>query len=417
MLLLFCALPGCRQAFATEPPQPASEPRASSPSIEITSVPVAGKGSPATLSTIRGRVNGALPGQQIVLYAKADDDNWWVQPFAKHPFTSIQSNSRWQNSTHPGSEYAALLVQPEFQPPLTTESLPTHGVVAFAIARGGPALWQRWWFPFLGVSVCALAAFSLYRLRLHQLTMRLKLSFEERLAERMRVAQELHDGLLQGVLSASMQLHVAVDQLPADSPAQPCLNRVLKLMGQVINEGRNTVRGLRFSSEGAGDLEHAFLRVQQELDADEKVDFRVIVEGPLLPLCSVIHDEVYSIGREALVNAFRHSRASSIEVELQYAVDQMRLLVRDNGCGIDPQVLDSGREGHWGLRGMRERAERIGAHFRVFSRIAAGTEVELAVPSDVAFESHPSGRASKWFTRLYPRKMTAGTPKADKRAV
>jgi signal transduction histidine kinase len=125
------------------------------------------------------------------------------------------------------------------------------------------------------------------------------------------------------------------------------------------------------------------------------------VEGPALPLLSAIRNEVYSIGREALVNAFRHSRASNIEVELEYAAKELRVLVRDNGCGIDPKVLQLGREGHWGLSGMRERAERIGAKFKILSSPTNGTEVDLRVPSRLAFESHPSNPALKWFTRLY----------------
>jgi signal transduction histidine kinase len=80
---------------------------------------------------------------------------------------------------------------------------------------------------------------------------------------------------------------------------------------------------------------------------------------------------------------------------LEYAVKQLRVLVRDDGCGIDPQMLESGRDGHWGLSGMRERAERIGAKLRVLSRSGGGTEVELRVPREVAFESQQSGKASK----------------------
>jgi signal transduction histidine kinase len=101
----------------------------------------------------------------------------------------------------------------------------------------------------------------------------------------------------------------------------------------------------------------------------------------------VIRDEVYSIGREAIVNAFRHARAATIEVELQHSASQLRVLVRDDGCGIDHQVLEAGREGHWGLSGMRERARRIGATLKVSSRHGAGTEVELRVPGDIAFVS------------------------------
>src|SRR5262249_23028467 len=156
----------------------------------------------------------------------------------------------------------------------------------------------------------------------------LNVRFEERLAERTRIAQDLHDTLLQGVLSASMQLHVAVDHLPEDLPARQRLSRTLELMEQVIEEGRNAVRGLRSSHRDSFDLEHAFSRVPQELasysEAEEQVAFRVIVEGRPRALHSILRDEVYRIGREALVNAFRHAQARSIEVEVKYEASHLR---------------------------------------------------------------------------------------------
>jgi signal transduction histidine kinase len=344
-------------------------------------------------------VIGARPGQQIVLYAHALDENgqmtWFVQPLALEPFTTIRANGTWRNSTHPGSEYAALLVEPGFQPPRTTRPLPTQGVVVVAITPGWPPIWQSWWFPWICVIATVAIGFAVYRVWLYQVTRKLNSRFEERLAERTRVAQELHDTLLQGVLSASMQLHVAVDQLPEDSPSRPALERVLQLMGQVVTEGRNTLRGLRSSIENTTDLKSSFLRVPEELGEHREVDFRVVVQGASTPLWSVIRDDVYSIGREAVVNAFRHSHASNIDVQLEYAPHQLRILVRDDGTGIDPQVLASGRDGHWGLSGMRERAERIGAKLKVLSRPGAGTEVELRVPGKVAFMSLPRARRSE----------------------
>jgi signal transduction histidine kinase/ligand-binding sensor domain-containing protein len=276
-----------------------------------------------------------------------------------------------------------------------------------------PAFWQTWWFRVCIVVACALAILALYRLRLRQLKHQLNVRFEERLGERNRIAQELHDTLLQGFLSASMQLHVAVDRLPGDSPSRPSFGRVLQLMGQVIEEGRNAVRGLRSSQSISLNLEQAFSRIQQELAIQEDVGFRVIVNGQPRPLHPVMRDEVYRIGREALVNAFRHSQAKSIEIELVYASSQLRVLVRDNGCGIDSHMLQSGREGHWGLPGMRERAERIGAKLHVWSRPAAGTEVELSVPSQVAFQTQSSDRAPGWFSRLHSRKSTPTPPASD----
>ncbi len=264
-----------------------------------------------------------------------------------------------------------------------------------------PLFWQTWWFRLGTVLAIALLTAAFYRLRLLRLTSRLNALFEERLAERTRIAQELHDTLLQGFLSASMQLHVAVDRLPADSPAISSLGRVLQLMDRVIAEGRNAVQGLRSPQSASLDLEQAFAHIQDELPIQDDVGFRVIVDGQPRPLHPILRDEVYRIGREALANAFQHSRATNVEVELEYASRQLRVLVRDNGCGIDPQLLQSGREGHWGLPGMRERAERIGAKLHVWSSSAAGTEVELSVPSHLAFQ--PSGRAPGWFSRLHLR--------------
>jgi ligand-binding sensor domain-containing protein len=247
-----------------------------------------------------------------------------------------------------------------------------------------PVFWQTWWFRLSAVALGGLMILSIYHFRLHQMTRQLQVRFDERLAERTRIAQELHDTLLQGFVSASMQLHVAADRLPDDSPAKAPLARVLQLMRQVIDEGRNAVRGLR-SSHSPRDLAEAFSGIQQEIGTADRVDYRVVVEGQPQPLNPVVRDEVYRIGREALVNAFRHSEAKTIEVELEYATRHVRMLIRDDGRGMEPEVVKSGTDGHWGLSGMRERAERIGARFKVFSRARAGTEVELLIPAHIAF--------------------------------
>jgi ligand-binding sensor domain-containing protein/signal transduction histidine kinase len=270
-------------------------------------------------------------------------------------------------------------------------------VAGFEIA---PLFSQTWWFRLGGAMAFGLAVLAVYRFRLRQLTHQLNVRFEERLAERTRIAQELHDTLLQGFLSASMQLHVAADHVPADSPAKQPLSRILQLMGQVIEEGRTALKGLRSSQATSLSLEQAFSQVKQELAIEDEIEFRVIVDGRPQPLHPMLRDEVYRIGREALVNAFRHSRAKTIEVELDYAPRYFRFLVRDNGCGIDPSVLQSGREGHWGLPGMRERAESIGARLNVWSSATAGTEVALSVPSSLAFQLPSSDRRWKWFGRL-----------------
>ena len=120
---------------------------------------------------------------------------------------------------------------------------------------------------------------------------------------------------------------------PEEWPAKPIVSRVLELMGNVINDGRNAVRGLRSSNAESDGLEQALSRIPQEFVLLQPIDFRVIVEGQPRPLHPIIRDEVYRIGREALANAFRHSRATGIEVQVEYADSHLRILVQDNGCG------------------------------------------------------------------------------------
>ncbi len=406
LILLSIFLSGCQERDKTV--------ARGEPVIEFTDVPVAGAGNARKLNPIRGRVIGAKPGQRIVLYSYTQREaTWWVQPFEFQPFTGINADSTWRNSAHPGALYAALLVGSDYHPSPTANVLPTEGVFATAITQGEVPLWLKWWFPLGSVVAGIMAVFGFYYLRLHQLTKKMNLRFEERLAERMRVAQELHDTLLQGVISASMQLSVAVDYLPADSPARPALGHILQLMGRVMEEGRNTLRGLRLSNKAAHDMELAFLRIPEELGIDQKTAYRVVVEGSPLPLQAVIHDEVYSIGREAIVNAFRHSGAKSIELEIEYAPNRMRVLVRDDGCGINPDVLRSGRDGHWGLSGMRERAEGIGAKFKVMSGASAGTEVELSVPGHIAFQFPPSNGRWRWLPKPMLRMAREAAPKIE----
>jgi signal transduction histidine kinase len=286
-------------------------------------------------------------------------------------------------------------------------------MVAFDVA---PLFWQTLLFQ-LGVgAACILAGIGLYRFRLRQMTKRLNLRFDERLAERTRIAQELHDTLLQGFLSVSMQVHVAADHLTADSPAKPTLTRALQLMGQVIEEGRNAVRGLRSSYSASLDLEEAFSRILDEKflqeRAGEPIDFRVVVDGLRRPLRPALRDDLYRIGREALVNAFHHSRAKRIEMKLKYEPSQLRMVVRDDGCGIEPQVIHSGRDGHWGLPGMRERADRIGAKLHVFSGAATGTEIELSVPGHLAFQDQIT-RKPNWLGRRRDRSSQGARQPVD----
>ena len=248
-----------------------------------------------------------------------------------------------------------------------------------------PRFWQAWWFRLTGVFLAIAGIVAAYQYRLSRIRAAMNLRFEERLGERTRIAQELHDTLLQGFLSAAMQLQVAADIMPEDSAARPRVARALQLMQQVIEEGRNAVQGLRAGGLRSVPLETALAQTWQDLSGGNAADFRIVVEGRRRELHPVVQDEMFRIGREALTNACRHAGARHVEVELTYLPDSFRLFVRDDGQGIDPTVLQNGRDGHWGLIGMRERAEKLGGQIHVFTRASAGTEIVLEVPAKVAF--------------------------------
>jgi signal transduction histidine kinase len=218
-----------------------------------------------------------------------------------------------------------------------------------------------------------------------QLDREMDLRSEGRLLERRRIACDLHDTLFQGLFSASMQLHAALEHIPQGAVSMPLVTRALALIQQSIDEGRTVIQGLHSAPPEFPDLERAFADVQYKLSGQFATRFRMIIEGQPRRLTACVREEAYWIGREALVNACRHSGGQSIEMGIGYRSDRVRLVVRDNGCGIDPEVLGSGRHGHWGLVGMRERAERIKAQLRVLSRVKCGTEIELSIPGCVAF--------------------------------
>ena len=199
------------------------------------------------------------------------------------------------------------------------------------------------------------------------------------LEERTRIAGELHDTLLQTFQSASLYLSAALHGVAQDSPVKPQLDRILQIMTQGIAEGRNAIQGLRSSGSQPSDLVVALSRIQEELKVSPDIDFLVTVTGRQRQLPRDIQDEIYRIGREAPVNAFCHSGAKRVELELEYSETELRIRIRDNGCGIDPQVLEKGRDGHWGLAGMRERATRIDGRLKILSSATAGTEVRLSL--------------------------------------
>lgn len=279
-------------------------------------------------------------------------------------------------------------------------------VLDFSIA---PMFYQTLWFRLLIFLLALLSiagAFVLfYRWRLARATERLNLGFEERLAERTRIAHELHDTLLQGFFGASMRLQAVSNLLPAKSEkAKENLDDVLDQIDDVLEDGRRAIWDINSSDAAEKDLGKAFTLVAEDLNKSYPANFCLTVEGESHPLHPLVRDQIYRIGREALINAFRHSQATKIELEIEYSPKHLRIVVSDDGCGIQPDVLSTGREGHLGLSGMRKYAGKIGAELKIYSRAESGTEVELSVPQKIAYVKKTSDGLLSRMSRFYRRK-------------
>lgn len=160
---------------------------------------------------------------------------------------------------------------------------------------------------------------------------------------------------------------------------------VLRILRQVIDEGHMVLQGLRSPHPPSTNLEKAFAALLKEIGPAYTSRIRVVVMGQPRPLKQAIQEQIYRIGREAIVHALCHSDATSIEVELEYLRHQISLVVRDNGCGIEQKLLKSRPELHCRLSGMSERARDMGAQFQIWSKPGAGTELKLSLP--IASES------------------------------
>jgi len=213
----------------------------------------------------------------------------------------------------------------------------------------------------------------------------LALRFEERLAERNRIARELHDTLLQSFQGLMLHFQTVNDLLPPGK-AKEALEKTLDRADRAIIEGRDAIQNLRSSTTQINELAQAMTALGEELAVGANPPpFLVSIEGTPRELHPILRDDIYRIAREALRNAFRHAHARKIEAEITYGESLLRLRIRDDGKGIDPKLLDTGRDGHWGLPGMRERAQQIGATLEMWSEVGAGTEMELRIPGSIAY--------------------------------
>jgi len=265
-----------------------------------------------------------------------------------------------------------------------------------------PAYYQTTWFRVAALTVFLIGLLVIYQLRLRQVARQVRGRMEERLEERERIARDLHDTLLQGVQGLILKFHAVSKQIPADTQAYKTLEKTLDHADQVLAEGRDRIQNLRVNSASLSDLPAAFRSVAEETSQGGNATFKTVVEGRVRELHPLVLEECYRIGREAIINALSHSNAQQVEAEIAYDSRQFRLRVRDDGRGIDPKILEAGgRSGHWGLRGMQERTQKIGGQLRFWSRPETGTEVELTVPGATAYQNSSNKQKKIWFSRFF----------------
>jgi len=261
-----------------------------------------------------------------------------------------------------------------------------------------PHYYQTNWF----YALCACALMALlwagYQFRLRQLQREFNMRLAERVEERTRIARELHDNLLQTVQGFMLRLQAVNERMPPGA-AKDEFEETLQIGDRAIVEGRHTVQDLR-STFTTGDLADAIRALGDELASEGGATFRLVVEGPVRNMHPIVRDEVYSIAREALRNAFTHACATHIEAEITFDERQLRLGIRDDGTGIAPEIAQHGRAGHYGLTGMRERARQIGSKLVISSGAGSGTEIDLKVAGSIAYAKLPGRSRFSLFRRM-----------------
>jgi signal transduction histidine kinase/ligand-binding sensor domain-containing protein len=254
-----------------------------------------------------------------------------------------------------------------------------------------PAYYETTWFRLSVVAAFLMLLAALYQLRLRQVAQHYNIRLDERVNERTRIARDLHDTLLQSFQGVLLKFHAITYLLPdRGADAKAMLETTIEEARRAVTEGRDTVQKLRSSTIPGNNLAAAIGAFGDELSTNfngaERPSFELQVEGNPRELAPTLKDEIFRIASEAVRNAFRHSDARNIEVEIRYDHRHFRLRVRDDGKGIDSTVLAAGgRDLHYGLAGMQERAKAVGGKFTIWSKLDSGTEIELLISAKVAY--------------------------------
>jgi len=244
-----------------------------------------------------------------------------------------------------------------------------------------PAFYERAWFPPLCLVPVALVIWGLYRVRITRITNRLRLQMEAQDKERRRIAQELHDTLLQGFIGIGLKLDALVNDLP-DS-VQPVRNRLRTILSQsqqYLDEARRSVWKLRSASlEQGDDLPKVVFDSSRRVLEGTGIHLNFSVDGVRRRLAPAVEDNLLRICEEAIVNALKHANPTHVKVNLEFNAKQVRLRVWDDGCGFNPQGTKGSKEGHFGLIGIQERVRSISGRLFLNSQPGKGTELIVTI--------------------------------------
>jgi signal transduction histidine kinase len=297
-------------------------------------------------------------------------------------------SSRWQDAGGRRAAYFTNLSPGQYQFRVWASNdngvwNPQGTSLAFTIP---PTPVQTVWFKLLCVLALLAALWLAYRLQQRRSAMQAQRRLEERLSERERIARELHDTLLQSVQGMILQFEAVALRTPKAEPNRALMESALQTAEAVLNEGRDRVQGLRQVGIAGYGLVEALREVAAVLASGARPALFVATRGEVRKLHPIVEEELHAIGREAMLNAVRHADAGNIRVEIVFGRKELQLVVHDDGRGIEPAVLaEGGRHGHWGLKGMEERAHRIRARFRLASSPGEGTRVAVTLPASLAF--------------------------------
>jgi signal transduction histidine kinase/ligand-binding sensor domain-containing protein len=263
-----------------------------------------------------------------------------------------------------------------------------------------PAVYQTKWFLALCLVALLLVGILLFRLRVQSAADRLRLRFEERLDERARVAQDLHDNLLQEVMGISLQLEIADELTPPGAAGKPILKRALQLSKSALTRGRGALTTLRATSLTRQEVFQTLALAAAPFPEERRRAIQYATDGAELPLRAGVGEEIVQIAQEALRNALQHAHGT-VHIGIHYASSRFSLVVDDEGQGISPTIMESGVPGHFGLKGMRERAARIASTLTIEPKARGGTRVQLSVPARMAYSGFDT--ASGLWTRFTAR--------------